>query len=186
MNDPDEPLEGLPQAPIETLTKFHRDVDRKSGALAQLHSERIQCSAGCADCCRDDLSVNGAEADLIRRFHPELLSDAAPHPEGACAFLDERKHCRIYDHRPYVCRTQGLPLRWFAPEQSLDGMNEMVVEMRDICPLNLPGPELESLDAEDCWLLGPFEDRLDGIAGGRPGAGRGERIRLRDLFERSG
>ncbi|MBI3798314.1 MAG: YkgJ family cysteine cluster protein, partial [Deltaproteobacteria bacterium] len=103
-----------------------------------------------------------------------------PHTEGACAFLNEEGACRIYAHRPYVCRTQGLPLRWI--EEREDGS---VSEMRDICPLNERGEPLENLAEEACWSIGPFEGRLARL---QAAAGNGEmqRIALRDLFMRRG
>ena len=78
----------------------------------------------------DQITVFEVEAEVIRRHHADLLAEGEPHAEGACAFLDGEGACRIYEHRPYVCRTQGLPLRWL---EELDGET---VELRDICPLN--------------------------------------------------
>ena len=83
-----------------------------------------------------------------------MLATGAPHAEGACAFLDVDGGCRIYADRPYVCRTQGLPLRW------LEDQEEHAVELRDICPLNEVGEPIERLPAQDCWTLGLFEERL--------------------------
>lgn len=115
------------------------------------------------------------EAERIRARAPEVLREA-PHPPGACAFLDTAGACRIYAHRPYVCRTQGLPLRWI-DFQAPGGP----VEQRDICPLNEAGPPVESLPAESCWELGPVEARLAGLQA-EHGGGAVLRVRLRDLF----
>jgi hypothetical protein len=127
----------------------------------------------------DGLSVFEIEADAIRSRHAELLEHGRPHPEGACAFLDEEGACRIYSARPYVCRTQGLPLRWIDDDDG-DG-----VERRDICELNDspaggPWPEITQLPAEQCWTIGPAELELQELqrAQGRPLA----RVKLRDLF----
>ncbi len=94
--------------------------------------------------------------------------------------LDADGACRIYEVRPYVCRTQGLPLRWV----------EAAVERRDICPLNEPGEPIEELPEDACWELGPIEERLaateleEGRAAGDSGAPEATRprVRLRDLF----
>ena len=120
------------------------------------------------------------EAERIRRQNPRLLAEGTPHKEGACAFLDGEGACRIYQDRPYVCRTQGLPLRWLEPDTK-DG----VLEYRDICPLNEEGPSLESLDEGDCWTLGPMEGRLAALQEAWS-AGRLERVPLRDLFTGEG
>jgi len=154
----------------------HADVERAARRLHVLHAARLQCKRGCSACCVDELTVFDVEAEHIRRHHAELLESAAPHEVGACAFLDEHGACRIYAERPYVCRTQGLPLRWIAEAEG------PAAELRDICPLNEPGEPIELLPAEACWTLGPIEERLARLqlATATPSG----RVRLRDLFSR--
>jgi hypothetical protein len=162
-------------APGARLQTFHADVDRKAEALGKRHADRLQCGRGCSQCCVDGLSVFAVEAARIRAAHGALLSDAVPHAAGGCAFLDEAGACRIYADRPYVCRTQGLPLRVFEA-----GDAGGVVERRDICPLNEAGPPIEGLADVDCWLIGPHEATLRDIAKAfDPDLGR---VPLRALF----
>lgn len=160
----------------ETLEEFYEAVDAASKALAEVHSARLKCGIGCSSCCVDGISVFAIEAENIRKKHERLVESETPHSPGACAFLDEQGACRIYEDRPYVCRTQGLPLRWF------DELEGELVEFRDICPLNDEGPEgLEDLEAADCWTIGEFESRLARIASD---LNAGNRVALRDLFSR--
>lgn len=156
-------------SPIERL---HRAIDAATAPLVERHAGRLACRKGCAGCCVDDISVYAVEAELIRRHHPDVLAEA-PHPEGACAFLDGDGGCRVYPHRPYVCRTQGLPIRWHEEQ------NGELVELRDICALNEDGEPLIELAPSDCWTLGAAEDHLTRIQGER---GSMQRVRLRDLF----
>jgi hypothetical protein len=163
------------------LQALYAEVDDRARTLAAKHVDRLQCTRGCAQCCVDDLTVLEVEAVHIQRHHAELLRNATPHSTGACAFLSEDDACRIYRERPYVCRTQGLPLRWF------DQAGGEPVERRDICPLEEAGPPITELADRDCWLLGPYEarlaelqQRLDGAAGAP-----GHRVALRSLFLRT-
>src|SRR5262245_46152814 len=94
------------------LRALHDEVDARAAALAQRHAGRLRCGRGCSACCVDELTVFEVEAERIRRAHTDLLVSGEPHAAGACAFLDAHGACRIYADRPYVCRTQGLPLRW--------------------------------------------------------------------------
>jgi hypothetical protein len=151
-------------------------VDARAGALHARHAARLQCRRGCHACCVDDLIVFEVEALRVRTRAAAVLREA-PHPPGACAFLDDTGACRIYAHRPYVCRSQGLPLRWLDD----DGRHEH----RDICPLNEAGAPIETLPAGDCWELGPVEARLATLQARRDG-GAGRRLRLRDLFGSGG
>jgi hypothetical protein len=156
------------------VARLHAEIDARVAPLVERHRARLRCGPGCSACCVDGFSVFEVEAEHIRAHCAEVLREA-PHPPGACAFLDARGACRIYDHRPYVCRTQGLPLRWI----DFDGP----VERRDICPLNESAEPIESLAAHDCWELGPVEARLAALQAERDGHAL-RRVRLRDLFER--
>lgn len=165
---------------LQALTELHREVDEAAARVAARHGSRLRCERGCSACCVDEQEVFGVEAERIRREHPELLAEGRPHPAGACAFLDGEGACRIYGSRPYRCRTQGLPLRWFD-----EGQDGEPVELRDICELNEEGgPPIEALEEAGCWTIGPFEGRLAALEE-RSCAGRPGRIALRDLFHGS-
>ncbi len=159
---------------LDALDRLYADVDREAGRLHLLHAARLRCGRGCSSCCVDGLSVFEVEAENIRRHHSDLLTACRPHPEGACAFLDDHGACRIYPHRPYVCRTQGLPLRW------VEERNGERVELRDICPLNETGEPIQALPADACWTIGPWEERLARLQ--RAAGWDRPRVRLRDLF----
>lgn len=183
---------------FEALLNLHRRIDEAAAGLAARHAGRLRCTRGCSSCCLDELSVRPVEAERIRRRQASLLRDARPHAQGACAFLDGFGACRIYEDRPAVCRSQGLPLRLLFEDECGE-----IVEHRDICPLNLEGvPPLARLDEEDCWLIGPYELQLAAIdarflAGASPAGldegGRDEggdedeepRVALRSLFRRA-
>jgi hypothetical protein len=163
-----------PDRTSDAAAFLHADVDQKTHRLHVLHAARLQCRRGCSSCCVDGLTVFDVEAEHIRRHHADLLINGMPRAEGACAFLDEEGACRIYGERPYVCRTQGLPLRWI---EDRDGDP---IEMRDICPLNEAGEPIEGLRVDDCWTIGPVEERLGRL---QLAAGTGaHRTSLRDLF----
>ncbi len=170
------PPDRIPPAVADWVDHLHDVVDELVAPLVAAHGARLSCRAGCHECCSDALSVFEIEAAVIERHHAELLATGIPNEDGGCAFLDQRGECRVYEHRPYVCRTQGLPLRWL--ERDEDGES---VEVRDVCPLNAEGPALEELSSDLCWTLGPFEERLAARQSAVDG-GEGRRIPLRSLF----
>lgn len=173
----------VPPEVIAQVRRLHLSIDGSARRLEVLHASRLQCRRGCSDCCVDDLTVSVAEAARIVHENAELLAGGAPGPAGGCAMLDRDGACRIYGSRPYVCRTQGLPLRWVETDGAVTGATP--VEHRDICPKNEPGPgtgipALENLPSDACWTLGAAERvlaALDQLA-----AGAGRRVALRDLF----
>jgi hypothetical protein len=166
-------------ATLEALEAFYREIADTTRQLDEIHRTRLRCSRGCSSCCVDDLSVYEIEAENIRRHHAELLASATPHPPGACAFLDHAGACRVYPQRPYVCRTQGYPLRWLAA-----GPDGDPVEWRDICPINEDERPIVELLPQDCWTIGPAEERLAQLQLASA-THRMHRIRLRTLFASS-
>ncbi len=166
--------EGARVAALARLVQLHAAVDERAAQLSALHGARLQCRRGCSACCVDGITVFAVEAERIRAKHAELLARGAPHAAGACAFLGASGECRIHAERPYVCRTQGLPLRWLDEERG--------AELRDICTLNEAGDPLEALPEDAFWTLGPVEAQLAELQ--RAFGEDGERVELRALFER--
>ena len=159
-----------------SLRALYRELDRAVQRLREVHGVRLQCAPGCASCCVDGLTVFEAEALHIAERNRDLLRAEAPHGPGACAFLNGERRCRIYRDRPYVCRTQGLPLRWLEEDAQ-----EGIVELRDICPKNEAGIPIEDLPEDACWTIGPAEGQLALFQSSLPG-GEMRRTALRDLF----
>ncbi len=159
-----------------SVEDLHAEVDREAALVAAHHAGRLECRRGCSDCCIDGLTVFEVEAQRIREACGERLRGEAPHPEGACAFLDREGACRVWEHRPYVCRTQGLPLSWH--EETEEGE---ILEHRDVCELNLAVGPLDELEHEALWTIGPFELRLAALQA-RLFGGSQTRVALRDLF----
>ena len=124
-------------------------VDELCHVIGQGFATHIACTAGCDRCCRH-LSLFPVEAfalaEAVRRLAPdrvELLRNlaAAASPDSACPLLQDGL-CLLYDARPIICRTHGLPLVYLQ-----DG-NQHV----DCCPDNfrdigsLPGNAIIRLD----------------------------------------
>lgn len=86
-------------------------VDTLSEKLEGEHQKHLSCKMGCDLCCMD-YSIFPVEYYSIREalkassFVPDLPSVNKP---DSCVFLKDHK-CTIYDERPVICRTHGLPL----------------------------------------------------------------------------
>lgn len=175
----DDTPDDVSEATLAWIERLHVVVDELAEPILARHHGRLACRSGCAGCCADDLTVFDIEAAVLRRRYPELLANGTPRAPGACAFLDEEDRCRVYRDRPYVCRTQGLPLRWLDEDEE-----GATFEARDVCPLSAEGEALEDMPADALWTLGPFEQRLaakQAESGGPPGG----RVALRSLFATS-
>ena len=161
----------------DKLKQLYSAIELKTKRLEQVHQTRLNCRKGCSGCCVDEITVWNVEAENIRLTHPALLSDELPNTKGGCAFLASNGACRIYHSRPYVCRTQGLPLRWF------DEIEDEIYEFRDICPLNedVGDEPIENLAEHDCWTIGDAEAALADLQREFEN-GEMRRVPLRELF----
>lgn len=159
---------------IDRIEKLYTIIQQVSDELEKTHLPRMQCRKGCFSCCVDDIDVFGIEAENIRSKYPEVLKQS-PNAPGMCAFLDKEGACRIYDARPFVCRTHGLPLRSIMEE------NNKWFEIRDICPLNENGPALENMDEKLLFFTNPFEEALAQLQLEKD-SGKMERVNLREMF----
>ncbi len=153
----------------EEYTNLLSDVDLMAERLTERYRSHIACRAGCCACCRHDLSVFEVEAVSVRAALsalPEMVweqvcrqaHDVQAHQargEGVVCPLLVNGCCAIYEARPVICRTQGLPLLYAAE----DGTQEV-----DFCPLNFTGTgTIEELDADHLVQLDVFNLKLASV-----------------------
>ncbi len=162
---------------LNELSDFYNELDKAIGRIEKYHKDKMNCSKGCKDCCIDGITVFEIEAFYIKYFN-KTLKYVIPASKEGCCFRDENNECIIYETRPYVCRTQGLPLRW------IDDSGNEAVEMRDICPLNEKQIIVESLPQQQVWQIGPFESKLAALQY-KYGKGKMKRVELKTLFKGS-
>jgi hypothetical protein len=135
------------------MEKYRELVGKIDGFFDRVmarHGAEMQCAAGCSACCHQRLTVTAVEAAAIEawaaRRAPEeraaIAAAAAAAGEDVCSALDEDGRCRIYDARPLVCRSHGVPVR-LKRERSLPVIQS--------CELNFVARGPAAADA-DCVL----------------------------------
>ena len=165
---------------INELQQLYQKIDQRAEQVTSIHGTKLTCHQGCDECCIDKLTVFKVEAENIHQQAENFLRGSIPAEIGKCAFLSSLGSCQIYSCRPYVCRTQGLPLRWL--EQNEEGA---WVEYRDICPLNKAVEPIENLITTACWEIGPYEQKLAHLQAALED-GKMTRVSLRSLFNNTG
>jgi Fe-S-cluster containining protein len=101
---------------VTRLGELTRKVDAFFARVADRHGTDMQCSSGCSDCCHVRLTITGIEAAAIRSSVATWPSPARRQltptgPANHCAALDAAGRCKIYEARPLVCRSHGVPIR---------------------------------------------------------------------------
>lgn len=123
---------------LENYRLLTARVDALCNAIAAALGEQITCSAGCSSCCTSITlfpveaaamqktlkSLPGRQAEEIRRHVSE-------HAGGERCPLLLHHRCLLYEARPVICRTHGLPIIY-----TTDGQRHS-----DCCPLNLTETE---------------------------------------------
>lgn len=99
---------------VIAYTKLVFEIDKRVSELTAEHFATVlQCAPGCSDCCMR-FSVLPLEAALVRK----RLDTAEPFSskeEIKCVMLSDDL-CRIYEIRPVICRTQGVPVAYIDEE----------------------------------------------------------------------
>ena len=92
------------------------EIDQQCARLYDMHASHLKCREGCDQCCMD-FSIFPVEFYAIReQAGSDLKRGQIPNAQGACPFLVNHR-CVIYDARPIICRTQGLPLLFMGEEE---------------------------------------------------------------------
>lgn len=156
-----------------------RSVDRFFARVLAAQGAHMRCAPGCTACCQDDLELLRLEAEVLRdalRRLPRAARDrlAARARAGGppCALLEEDGRCALYDARPLICRSHGLPLLYRDPDDPLQAeLSCCELNFRDADP-----PPDAVLDATLLHATLALADRL-----GTDGRSHGERVSLRDV-----
>jgi Fe-S-cluster containining protein len=132
--------------------KILERADAHFTTVMESQPQNLQCGAGCSLCCYGLFEIGSGDVPVIaeglERMHPARrkkvigkaleiealnLREASSEEKEAyfdrtqstpCPNLDEKGLCMMYEHRPLVCRTFGLPLR------------EKRKYLGDVCELN--------------------------------------------------
>ena len=119
-------------------------IDGGVAPVVDRYRAHIQCRPGCSECCHQQFRVSELEGALLREglaaaprdVQMDVRARARVQVAGdACPVLSAAGSCRLYAHRPRICRKYGIPL-WHP-----DRPHELKT-----CRLNFR--EVEDLEAE--------------------------------------
>ena len=172
--------------PRAHLDALFAKIEAFFGAATAREGDAITCHAGCSDCCRR-FTVTGLEAEVIREGlaalpearRDELATRARETATEVCPALDPDGRCAIYAHRPVICRTHGLPIRFTEVRAGRS------LPMLDACPKNFVGRDLAGVSAAsvmDQATLSTILGALDAADAKERGRARGERVGIAELL----
>jgi Fe-S-cluster containining protein len=127
-------------------------IKHQADALEEIHKNHLKCRNGCDLCCID-FSILPVEFYFIlnelknRNFKVE--SDLNTENE-TCVFL-KNGSCTIYEQRPVMCRTHGLPLLY----ANDDGEWEL-----SACELNFTEFDFDEFTEENTFSQDKYNSKL--------------------------
>ncbi|WP_461629720.1 YkgJ family cysteine cluster protein [Labilibaculum euxinus] len=139
------------QNELERYRELRNEVSELSEKLANLHKDEMACKKGCSECCMH-FSVLPVE-------YFSILQELKANPPKEYQELDEEADdcnflindlCQIYQSRPFICRTHGLPLLFMSPEGDDWELST--------CPLNFTN--FEDFHSENTFLQDTYNSKL--------------------------
>jgi hypothetical protein len=168
------------------LAELRSKVDAFFGRVEARYPGALACAPGCADCCRRELTVTAVEAAgiaaAVRALDPAARAELVRRARGGdpCVALAADGTCAVYDARPIVCRSHGVPIRYAEPTP--DGKRALPV--LDACFKNFTDLALDTVEPGcvlDQHTLSVVLGALNAAFAEETGAPRGHRPALRDV-----
>ena len=137
---------------IETYYELRNKIDSLAARLEEMHHNHLSCKMGCDLCCMD-YSIFPIEFYSIKKALKNKniqLNIADKTDNSSCVFLKDHK-CTIYNERPIICRTHGLPLLY---------MNEESEWELSACELNFTNFDMGEFTNENTFPQDKFNSEL--------------------------
>ncbi|MCK4997909.1 MAG: YkgJ family cysteine cluster protein [Anaerohalosphaera sp.] len=94
---------------IQRYRQLTREIDALANNLTGIHNDHILCAQRCCRCCID-LSVWPVEFySILDQLRQAGITNLSFDTKASCGFLADSL-CQLYQFRPLICRTHGLPI----------------------------------------------------------------------------
>ncbi|WP_372751404.1 YkgJ family cysteine cluster protein [Labilibaculum sp.] len=139
------------QVEVENYRELRNEASEISNKLTKLHQKEMACKKGCSECCMH-FSVLPVEYFSILeelKANPPKEYQELNEEADDCNFL-VNDLCQIYESRPFICRTHGLPLLFMSSE---DDNWEL-----STCPLNFTN--FDDFHSENTYSQDTYNSKL--------------------------
>jgi len=132
--------------------KLLRDnVDKTCNKLHLIHQHFTKCKKGCDECCMNFRLLPVEFYSILNSVKKEEIKTNVSGDNEECPFLIDHS-CQIYEFRPMICRSHGLPILTMDEE----GENWEL----SFCPLNFESIDDEYFTMKNCFKQDLFNSKL--------------------------
>lgn len=130
---------------------LRENVDNSCSSLHNIHYNFTHCKQGCDECCMNFRLLPIEFYSILLFLKESKLRNLNSSESESCPFLTNHS-CTIYEHRPIICRSHGLPIL----DMDQDGDNWEL----SFCPLNFKDNDDEYFTHSNCYHQDTFNSKL--------------------------
>jgi Fe-S-cluster containining protein len=139
------------QKAVKKYLKLRKEIDKTCDTLHEIHKKHTACKLGCDECCMN-FRLLPVEFHSICFSLKDSKTTINNNPDqDSCLFLHNHS-CLIYQNRPIICRSHGLPI--------LDMDQEGEDWELSFCPLNFNATKDEYFTHQNCYHQDSFNSKL--------------------------
>lgn len=126
-------------------------IDKTTLKLFDHHSTHLACRKGCDQCCMNFRLLPVEFHFIVDQLKEKQIKINNLASDEECPFLVDHE-CQIYEYRPIICRSHGLPILTMDEE----GENWEL----SFCPLNFTDADDDYFTQKNCYQQDLFNSKL--------------------------
>jgi len=136
---------------IVKYLQLREDVENTCTFLYSVHNKYTHCKEGCDECCMNFRLLPVEFYSILFSVKELKLTNLNDTDPESCPFLINHS-CSIYQHRPLICRSHGLPIL----DMDQEGENWEL----SFCPLNFKETNDEYFTFSNCYSQDTYNSKL--------------------------
>jgi Fe-S-cluster containining protein len=128
-----------------------REIEKSSTQLHKQHIDQTVCKKGCDKCCMNFNLLPVEFYSILSSIKGKPIKIELTGNTDSCPFLSDHT-CQIYQFRPSICRSHGLPIL----NMDEEGENWEL----SYCPLNFTQSDEDYFTHENCFQQDLFNSKL--------------------------
>lgn len=136
---------------VQRFVQLQNKSDISCGELHRLHHQHTVCRKGCDQCCMNFNLLPVEFYSILNSIEGKKIEIQLTGNDEDCPFLVNHS-CQIYESRPLICRSHGLPILTMDEEGEDWELS--------FCPLNFTKADDNYFTNENCYQQDVFNSKL--------------------------